>query len=239
MKSKLIAAAVIITLLTFAALVGHIIFLRNQRDKAAAAQVAIEMELEGFKKAVTSTPKEVIKLVPSLVTPEVAKAVKVGTVKPILGATIEAKKTVEVLIPPDAIKSSGEDVRLSDESLTKGLEVKPDNPRVPLHLTFHAGLLVTRIKFGIATEFKSEAGGSVAVGENEPQFFKFEEDEATFEVRVSEEISKALYDHEREGNWLKRHTSLLCPGIGVTWNPLDTQRPVNVGVVCAYGFSWF
>jgi len=223
MKPQWVAGAFLITALTVFATCGYVLHLRNQRDDAIASRTRIELEAEGFQEALRAKPKEVLKLVPTLVTPAVEKMVKAGSVKPIAAAAIEAKTEIVFDCPAGTVE---------------GVVIVPATPQ-KARLIFTADLLITRIKFGLATEWKGGVGGSAQINDGPIIGLKFDEADTRIKIAFSDEIAKALYDHEREGGWLKRHTALVCPGVGVTYNPLDTNRPVNVGVTCTYGLSWF
>lgn len=231
MNHKLLAGLFLVISLTCFGACGYMVHLRNQRDDAQARVGQLELEADGYRASLASKPGDIIKLIPTFDTPPLRAAIKKGTIQPVAATKTTAHKDLVVELPVPS--SSTPDPQVGSH------EPDPGPSEVPVHLTFTSSMLITRIKFGIATEWKAESGGTIAVGGLPPQGFTFKDDEVSYDVRFSDDIAKALADHERGGGWLKRHTKLLCPGVGVTYNPIDTVRPVNVGVVCAYGFSWF
>ena len=223
MKSQWIAGAFLIMALTVFATCGYVLHLRNQRDDAIASRTRVELEAEGFKEALRAKPKEILKLVPTIVTKEIERLVHEKKIAPVASGHIEAKTEI-VFECPEGAREDG--------------VVVPATPQTA-KLIFTADLLITRIKFGLATEWKGGVGGSAQINGGPIVGLKFNDEDTKINIAFSDEIAKALYDHEREGGWLKRHTALVCPGVGVTYNPLDTGRPVNIGITCTYGLSWF
>jgi len=219
MRPQILAGILLVTLLTIASTASYIYHIKNQRDEAIASQEQLRLEAEGFKKALAVKPTEVIKLVPQLVTKYVERQIHDGIVKPIASGRIEGSTDIAVPCPPPV------------EGATAPTEV-------PVHLTVSGSFLITRIRFGEAVSWAGDLTGEAKIGETHTPL-KFNPEDTKFDILVSEDIEVALRDHEREGGWWKRHTALACPGVGITYNPLDTARPVNVGITCAYGFVWF
>ena len=219
MRPQTLAGTLLVILLFITSTASYIYHIRNQRDEAIAAQEQLKLEAEGYKKALLVKPTEVIKLVPTLVTEYIEKKVKAGVIIPIASGHVEASTDLSVPCPPPP------------EGATAPTEV-------PVHLTVQGNFLITRIRFGEAVSWKGDLTGDAQIGDNHTAL-TFKPEDTRFDILVSRDIAIALRDHEREGGWLKRHTALACPGVGVTYTPLDPLRPINVGITCSYGMIWF
>jgi hypothetical protein len=73
MKNPYLALATLVALLTIAALFGYAGHEKNLRLEAQAKVVSVTLERDGFAAAAAAAPKEVIKLVPTVVTKEITK----------------------------------------------------------------------------------------------------------------------------------------------------------------------
>lgn len=218
LRSRLAAGLTLIGSLTIMALCGANCrsreLLREERVKA----VALTIERDGYRDALAVKPKEVIKLVPHLVTKTVKEYIKKDKVEPVASGHAKAEATVELPLPPQE-------------------EGKPTPESMPVTFGVTADFLITRIRGARDVEWDASIEGDVKLDSMEEaiplQFAK-----RAIEIRVSEDIAKALADHEKEGGWFKRHTALACPGASLTYNPLS-DHPVDVALTCGYSFVWF
>jgi hypothetical protein len=227
-KHELGAGVFLVVTLTILSLFAWGQHQRTLRQEAEAKLVMVDLELAGAKKALLVKPKDVA---PPETPKEVKEAIKKKLVTPIVGVTGKATSNVVNIPCPEPIRST-------DESLTKGPAPQEDKPApvaVPVTFDLTGNLFLGQIKKGQAL-WTGGVSGVVHSGDFEAPI-EFDPANVNIEVKVSEEIGKAVAYYER--GWWRKHTALVCPGVGVTYNPLDSARPVNVGVTCTYGFSWF
>jgi hypothetical protein len=215
MKNPYLALATLVALLTIAALFGYAGHEKNLRLEAQAKVVSVTLERDGFAAAAAAAPKEVIKLVPTVVTKEITKLVHDKVVAPVASSTTSASTTINVPCPPATSGSA---------------------PSTAVALTFTHDLLITRIRFG-DVQWKDSVAGTATVNGVTTRM-DFPQGSVLTHVAVSKDILADLHAHELEGGWWKRHTKFMAPGVGVTYDPLDPARPVSVGIVVGYGFVW-
>ena len=223
MKPQYVAGAFLIITLSVISTCSYISHLKAQIGTSQAALIQKDLEAEGFKKALLAKPTEVIKLVPTLVTKYVEVGVHEGTIQPIASGHVEGKTNLFVPCP----MSSGDTANTPIE-----------NQGTDVHLSVYGNFLITRIRFGEAVSWKGDLGGSAAFGEGQPKPLVFTPEDTKFNIVVSSDIERALLAHEREGGFWKRHTAFACPTVTATYNPLDTTRPINVGIGCGWGMVW-
>jgi hypothetical protein len=102
-----------------------------------------------------------------------------------------------------------EPVRPADESLTKGLSPKEDTPNlttVPVTFDLTGNLFIGQVKQGQAL-WTGGVSGVVHSGDFEAPI-EFDPANVNIEVKVSEEIGKAVAYYER--GWWKKHTALVA-----------------------------
>ena len=222
--SRIAAGAALILTLTFLSLLGWGLHQRRQKEKVEATLTIKLAELEGAKVALSLKPKEIIKLVPQATTPAIAKAVKQGKIVPLAAVAAEVRSEPFVLPLPRS-EGQPETGPTDDTPPTTG----------PVTFGVHTELLLTRVPRGPVMHEVSFSGTAYLEDFSVP--ITFEPGEADITVAVDKNIQKAFDFYDR--SWLKKHTAFSCPSVGVTYNPLDTTRPVNVGITCSYGFVWF
>lgn len=222
MSPRIVAGTVLIVALTFLSMCGYGLHQRNLRRAAEAKVLEVSVELAGAHKALEAKPKEVVKFVEVPV--PIKEAVKKGTLTPILAAKGTAKS--ETFVVP----TCPEPVSVSDVT-----DAPTETPVEPAWVVLHGDIFVGKIKFG-APIWTATLGGGYHQGDYHTNIV-FKPENINLDMRVSEEIGRAVEEYEKP--WIKKHTALMCPGVGVTYNPLDSTSPVNVGVQCAYGFVWF
>ena len=237
MRNPFAAGGFLVISLTILTLIGYSIHQKDLRVKAEAALVEAGVELEGAKKAILVAPKEIIKFVE--VPSAVKAAVKTGAMTPIAAGKVTATSDT-ILVPcPDPSLRKGQ-VDKADNSDTiifsDSPPPKPDPTTVPLTFGLTGEVFLGAIKHG-AIEHTVSLKATVWGNDGWHSTVPFKPENVAFDVVFSKEVQEAIEEHEQP--WLKRHTALMCPGVGVVYNPLDTGRPVNVGLVCAYGFTWF
>ena len=224
MTNKWLAGYVLISLLTIAALVGYAYELRTARQEAQASVATAALEAEHWKQVAEATPKEITKLVPTLVTKTVTKYIKAGVVEPIVAAKGEATSQV-VQIPCPSVSNG------------QGAEADTFTPTV---FKLFGDFIVTDVKGGIPLwtgELRGQAQAP-AKGTEVPAWSKnlvFNPEDIHVDVLLSSKIHKAMAAYDQP--WIKRHTGLACPGAGLIYNPF-TQR-VDVGLTCSYSMVWF
>lgn len=226
--SRLFAGALLAVILALCALFGWGYYQRNRAEKAEATLIEQQAELEGAKKALLVAPKEVVKFVEVPVA--IARAVKSGMLTPVAAGKFEVTSdVVSIPCPPP--------VRLDDESVSKGLAPVADKPaQVDIVFGLTGEFFIGKIKHG-AVEYTSTFKATVrSVDDSWHSDVPISEENVAFTVKVNEDIAKAVDAYNQP--WAKKHLKFMCPGIGVTYNPLDTVRPVNVGISCSYGFVW-
>ena len=227
MRHPLAAFAFLVISLTILTLIGYSIHQKDLRVRAEAALVEAGVELEGAKKAILVKPKEIIKFVE--VPAAVKAAVKTGAMTPIAAGKVTAvSDTVEVPCPQP---KTDDTVIFSDTPLPK-----PDPTTVPLTFGLTGEVFLGAIKHG-AIEHTISLKATVWSADGWHSTVPFKPENVDFDVVFSKEVQEAIEEHEQP--WIKRHTALSCPGIGILYNPLDVTRPVNVGITCSYGLVWF
>jgi hypothetical protein len=225
MKSRLLAGFVVVTMLTIGSLYGYAAHLRAElqaRDNTIAAAI---LERDGFKAAAAAAPKEVIRLVPTLVTPPIVQAVKEKKIEPVAAGHLQADTTLHIptqdLTPPDP---------------HVGTPARKDTFDVNLTLT--GNVLITRLTFGEPMAYKADLSGQ-ATGKGYQETLDFPGDHVKFELRFNKEIEEhlAAYDKYAAQTWTQRHLKLQCPGVGLAYDPIRQQS--GIAVTCSYGLVWF
>jgi hypothetical protein len=218
-----LALGFLVITLTIFSLIGYAIHEKDLRQEAEASVVARDLELAGAKAAIVASPREVVKFV--TVPAAVTAAVKHGTLVPVASGKIEAKSDVFLVPCPlpeyrPGAQPSAKEPHTNGVALTFGLTGE---------------VFLGKIKYGkveTTATFKGTAWSDTWQSD-----VVFAPENTHFDVKFSDEVAKAIEQYSRP--WLKKHMALACPAIGVTYNPLDTTRPVNAGITCGYGFVWF
>jgi len=240
-KHELGAGAFLVVSLTIAALGGWGFHQRTLRQEAEAKLVMVDLELAGAKAALLVKPKDVA---PVGTPTEVKAAIKKGLVTPIAGVTLHATSNVVNIPCP-------EPVRFADESLTNGTALKADidphsgsnEPKkdsttvtstAPVSFDLTGHLFIGQVKQGQALR-TGDLSGTVHSGDFEAPI-EFDPEHLDVTVKVSDEIGKAVTYYER--GWWKKHTALACPGVSLTYNPMN-DRSVDIALTCGYSFVWF
>jgi hypothetical protein len=224
-KRELGAGIFLVVSLTIMALVGWGFHQRNLREKAETAYIEQTVELEGAKRALLAKPKEIVKFV--TLPPAMQKAVKQGRVTPIAAAKIGATSgTVTVPCP--------EPVRSTDESFTKGNNLKADIPTTATSTEITFGLtgelFIGKVKGG-AVEYTSNFKATVWSNDGWSSDVPFAPENVVFDVKVSTDIAKAIEVYEKP--WAAKHLKFMCPGIFVGYN-----GELTGGVGCGFGVVW-
>lgn len=237
MRNPFLAGGFLVVSLTILALIGYSIYQKDLRLDAEAALVEAGVELEGAKKAILVAPKEIIKFVE--VPAAVASAVKKGVMIPIAAGKVTATSDTIIVPCPDLSLRKGQLDEADKGSILDGSNTPPPTVLTPsVNLTFGltGEVFLGAIKHG-AVEHTVSLKATVWSDAGWHSDVPFKPENVAFDVVFSKEVQEAIEEHSQP--WFKKHTSLMCPGVGVVYNPLDTGRPVNVGLVCAYGFTWF
>lgn len=219
MTNKWLAGYVLLSLLSIVALTGYAVELRSQRAEAQAAAATASLEADGWKKAAQATPKEVVKLVPQLVTKEVIRYIKEGVVQPVAAGTGSAtSNVVEVPCPPTPAPQGQPFV-------------------VPALVKLKGSLLILDSVDGTAL-WKGELSGKLqSPPATQPVWDRdltFDPANVDLNITVSDKIHKALAAYDQP--WFKRHLRLQCPGLGVVYDPI--LRRFDAGIGCSYGLIW-
>jgi len=219
------AGAFLVASLAICALFGWGYHQKQLREAAEALVTQTQVELEGARQAILVAPKEIIKYVPSTPT-AVKEAVKKGRMTPILGGKVVATSDTIAIPCPEPTANTSSNAPPPAEA--------PRFANVQFGLT--GEVFVGKIKGG-PVETTATLKGTVFSDWGYNAAVNFKPENVALDVVFSKDVSKAIEEYEQP--WIKKHTALMCPGVGVTYNPLDTGRPVNVGVTCSYGFVWF
>jgi len=227
MTHKLLAGLVLITVLTAFSTCGYILHLRNQRDDALAVNVLKDLELEGAHKALLVKPKEIVKFVE--VPAAIKAAVKSGAVTPLAAVKGTAKSNV-VNIPCPPATADAAVPPSTDEPEADSTKV---TSTAPVWFEIKGNLFIGQIRHGEAM-WTGTVDGHIHSGEFQAPI-DFEPENIDFQVKVSDEIGKALDYSNR--SWIRKHFGVACPGASVTYNPLNA-RPVDVALTCGVAMVW-
>ena len=209
---------------------------RTLREAAEAAYTQQSVELEGAKRALLATPKDVAAL--TTLPPAVKDAVKAGRIVPIIAGRVIAKSNAIQIPCPEV-------VRPTDDSVSKGIALKADNEGATSPQEPSTGPVSIPVTFGLTGEFfvGKIKGGAVEStntlkatiwSDGPPSWHSdvdFDPANVKVDIQVSTEIAKAVEAYEKP--WTARHLKFMCPGVFVGYNGAITG-----GVGCGFGVVW-
>jgi hypothetical protein len=219
-KSPYFAGAVLITTLVIFATVGCVINLRETITLRDGRIAALELAELDYRAALEAKPKEILKLVDRVVTKEVIKLVTEKKAEPIMGIAGTAT-SAPIQVPCPAPTEGGGEAPAALSS--------------PVQFELDAQLIVLGLKAGKPLWKGDINGRAFTINPNWSTNIIFPPEQTKIQVMFSTNVREALESYNR--SWIKRHTGMQCPGIGVGYD-IYNQRASTV-VSCTYGFTWF
>lgn len=221
MRSRLVAGLTLLALLTVFSCCGYCVHLRSTITKREQEIAVLKGEAAGLVQELAVKPKEVIKLVEKEIPKEIIRTIKETGATPIASTKVEAtSEAFRLPCPPSRL----------DEQF-------PQEPGLTPEIQF--GLKLGLLIVGIDDKSVHYAGSlNARAFSHDPEWSQnipFKPENVHFEVAVSQDVKDAMREHNRP--WIKKHTSLNCPGVGVGYS-LEEQK-VTTFVGCTYGLSWF
>lgn len=221
MKTPFYAGLVLVVSLTIMGLVAYINHQKGLLQAIQATATEQALELAGAKRALEVKPKEVVRFVE--VPAAVKEAVKNGSLTPVTAVRIVATTPTLAVPCPEPPVDPG----------------APREAAVPRFANIRFGLtgevFIGKVKGG-AVEATTSLKGTVFGDNGFSAPLEFKPEDVAISVVFSKEISRAIEAYQEP--WLKKHTAFACPGIGITYNPLNA-RPVDLALTCGYSMVWF
>lgn len=221
MKTPFYAGLVLVVTLTIMGLVAYTNHQKSLLQALQATATEQALELAGAKRALEVKPKEVVRFVE--VPAAVKEAVKNGSLAPVTAIRIDATTPTLSVPCPEPPSDPG----------------PPGAVEVPRFANIRFGLtgevFVGKVKSG-AVEATVTLKGTVFGDNGFSAPLDFKPEDVALGIVFSKEISRAIEAYQEP--WLKKHTAFACPGIGITYNPLNA-RPVDLALTCGYSLVWF
>jgi hypothetical protein len=165
-----------------------------------------------------------LKLVDRVVTKEVIKLVKEKKAEPLMGV---------------AGTATSEPVRFPCPSISTGQPGKPDEAPAalssPVQFELDAQLLILGLKAEVPLWRGDIKGRAFTIAPNWSTNIVFLPEQTKVSILLAPNVRRALESYNK--SWIKRHTGMQCPGLGVGYD-IYNQRASTV-VSCTYGFTWF